>query len=372
MGEPCIVSGARYICNAPINCNVTAGLGPNAICGGDGASVNIEDGPKGLDFGLDYCLSGVATKIDDRYWICGSLERLVSSLPQPPTSTRRHRGATSTSNGASGTSTNNALVASHSSKKMIGPIIGGAVGGVLVALLIFAFWCYRRRKRQRRAYGGATIAYSNEPAPPLLHRRDPSDQSQAMSQLSRTTTDVENGLSPLMVIGRSSESQSMGITASPNFTQSERQYQQLDNVVPTSPSTPEERDLSLPFESHSTIHTRLNNRSLSEHGPTSPASLLTTIDNADNTSQVAMPSDSPEELEPPLVREKSQYSSAPSTPNARRPSSPPPPLPPLPVSTEDLEQNLQVLRDEADRRLAVIRAHRDGGAPPPYEIHRRG
>ena len=29
-----------------------------AICGGEGATVNAEDGPRGLDFGLDYCYSG--------------------------------------------------------------------------------------------------------------------------------------------------------------------------------------------------------------------------------------------------------------------------------------------------------------------------
>jgi hypothetical protein len=43
---------------APVYCNVTVGLGPDAICGGEGATVNTEDQVNGLNFGQDYCLSG--------------------------------------------------------------------------------------------------------------------------------------------------------------------------------------------------------------------------------------------------------------------------------------------------------------------------
>jgi hypothetical protein len=313
---------------------------------------------------------GVATQVNNSdYWICGSLTRLVSSLPDPMllTSTRT-RGTQSTSSASS------AYVASGSNKKMMGPLIGGVLGGILVLSLIFLTWRCRRRMRRRQPVGfdvGISTRTSSEPAP-LLHRRELSEQSQAMSQLSRTTTDLENPVSPLLIIGH--ETRSMEIPSLPHVARSERRYQHsdmgqhADTASPVSP--PILRGLDLAHDSHTTIHTRFD-RSVSGHDPTSPVSPTTTLD---ISSQVAIPSESPATA-PQVFREKSQYYPSSSIARVRRPPTPPPPLPnPMPVSTEDLEQGLRDLRDEAERRLAAMRAQRvlssevqEGGEmPPPY------
>jgi hypothetical protein len=213
---------------------------------------------------------------------------------------------------------------------------------------------------------------TQEPAP-LLHRRGLSEQSQATTH---TMTSSQSHISPhatepsleMHFAGISPESKSAHIhqrlglaaTSPPTATESSSIHTRHSHATPLHrahkasrepvPNTP-----ALPVASSALVS---STTSLTQESPVASPAILSSV-----LSLVTSPSRARRRLQSPDA-------SSSSLPRARVNSIPRPPDTP-PVSTEDVEQRLLELRNEAERGLAEIRAQRTGSGengemPPPY------
>jgi len=132
-GVPCVSDGN---CNWGIYCNVTATSPDNGVCGGNGAYMNNRESIDGLDFGRDYCLSGMAYQNDIGNWICAGGPPMA--LTGPPLT-----GPPLPSTTASDSSQH---------KVSIALIAGVSAGGAVVLAAIIAFIIWRTRQNKRLSY----------------------------------------------------------------------------------------------------------------------------------------------------------------------------------------------------------------------------
>ena len=379
------------------------GLGSGAICGGEGATVSIDDMSKGLDFGRDYCHSGesirelrcacgahriatvgMATQNGSRYWLCAPGPDPLSPLPTASTA----HASTIPTNVANPTALPISNVGGNKSK-LIGPIIGGVVGAFLL-LCLALFWRYRKRTQDQGLYRVDAWKHEDDSGPsPLLHRRGMSEQSNMTTRTSQSTATTQSHITPYSA-ERSPESMRSPVVSGPaKFALIQ---ERLNAAAAASPSTEtSENSDMLSQDSHVPLMRKTS------AGPDTPRvpSLIASVPTPPEDVHFIpppippLPSNIPIPTTPPTVsfvtspsrsrhRPKSRNPSTSSLPrsqitSASVPSPPPPPLPNSPpISPDVVEQRLLELRDEADRGLAEIRAQRGvsliGEMPPPYHL----
>ena len=396
-------SPSNPIPSAPIYCNVTVGLGSGAICGGEGAAVNIEDASRGLDVGRDYCSSGefirdlgcacsahciatvgMATQNGSQYWLCAPGPDTLSPLPTTPTANT----STSPTNLTNPTTLPISNVEGNKSK-LIGPIVGGIVGGLLLSLALFWWSRYRKRIQDRGLYriDAWKDGDDSQGPSPLLHRRGMSEQSNMTTRTSQSTATTQSHITPYSA-ERSPESMRSPIVSGPAKFALIQERLNADAAAAASPSTEtSENSDMLSQDSHVPLMRKTS------AGPDTPLvpSLIASVPTPPEDVHFVpppvppIPSNIPLPASPPAVsfvtspsrsrhRPKSRNPSTSSLPTRSRihsTSAPPPPDSP-PISTDDVEQRLLELRNEAERGLAEIRAQRGvsliGEMPPPYHL----
>jgi len=128
-GEPGVTCNSFSQCNWGIRCNATFDV-TFGVCGGYGAYMNNQESYDGLDFGRDYCLSGMAYQNDIGYWLCAGGPPMALTSPPLPSKV------------------STALVA--------GVSVAGAV--VLAAIIAFIIWRTRRNKRSSKSPVAASVS----------------------------------------------------------------------------------------------------------------------------------------------------------------------------------------------------------------------
>lgn len=293
-----------------------------------------------------FTFAGVADQLNTSYWTCSAGN---DGLPILPTS------ISSSSPGSPSSLTT--LKSNNSSKsKLIGPIVGGVVGGLMLFLLLV--FCWRRQQKQPRVDPWS----ENQEPVSLLHRRGLSNQSQATT---RTTTTSRSHVTPYYE--SPSEMRSAGINPRREFGHIQKRV-----PAPADPPAAESLVVLAPDSSTTSSHpmVKATVRSAPHMEPSASTSSPESV-SQELPSIVALPMPSAVTfVTSPTrahTRQKSQNTSSSSLHHVRLYSLPDTP----PVSTEGVEQRLLELRDEAERGLAEIRAQRTGDdeiMPPPYHL----
>jgi hypothetical protein len=321
---------------------------------------------------------GIATQNGSRYWLCAAGPDPLS--PLSPSAT----GAPASPTNAIIPSSLPASSSGRTKSTLIGPIAGAAIGALLLGSILFFCW-YRRRTQNRKKYrvdawkGGDND--SKAPSP-LLHRRGLSEQS---TMSTHTSHSANSHLAPFVAERSPAEIHSTSMSGPGKFAIIQ---ERLNAAASPSTETSESSDMlsqdshlnsPLPVRKGSTGHTTPQSFGHSFRGA------ILSRDGEIIPPVPPIPRRVPVPALPPAVsfvtsptrsrpRPASRNASTSTLGHARFDStSTSAPLPDSPpVSTEDVEQRLLELRNEAERGLAEIRAQRGlslvGEMPPPYHL----